>query len=143
MRSSPALNETMSASGIASLQTQDLPGHHAGAVQLDEAVHGAHEQILALAPAHELRDGQLLDGGLHYAGQVYVEGLASLARAEHEVLGLAVVHLRERVHPHAAGAREALQRLGRLAVAADARGHGRTLALDFALGLFAPGHPRW
>ena len=127
--------EAVPARGIPRRLTEDFPGHHAGPVELDQTVYRAHEQVFACAPAHELGDRQVFDRGLHDAGQVIVDGFAGLARAEHEVFGLAVGHLLQRVRCYAAGAGEPLQRLGGLAVGTDAGAHCRALAFDFTVGL--------
>src|SRR5690606_8186935 len=94
-----------------------------------------HELDLARAPAHELRYRELADGRFDDAGEMLRERLALLLRAVDEILALLVPPPLELLRRDAAGAREAGERCGRIAVRIERRLHRRPLALNHALRL--------
>ena len=128
-------HETVAESAIAALLAEHRARHDAAAVQHHQPVHRPRELRVGVAPAHQLRDRQGLDALHDDPLEMPIERLPGLSGAEDEVLRLAVGLAFERLGRHAAGAREAEQRLGRLAFGVESGGDGRTLALDRALRL--------
>ena len=106
-----------------------------GTVQHHQPVHRTDEFGVALTPAHQLRDRKRLERLLHEARKVLGQRLTRLACAEYKVLGFAILHPLELVGRHAAGSREALERLGRLAVGSQPSAHRGALAFDRLLWL--------
>jgi hypothetical protein len=110
----------MTARRVSARQSEHFTRNDLLSMQHDEPVYGPNELGVALAPAHELRDRERLDGFLDDACEMLGERFARLAVAEDKVLSLAIAHALKLFDRHAAGAREAFERFGRFAVCADA-----------------------
>ena len=109
------------------------PRDDAVAVQQHQAAHRPHEFLVAVAPAHHLRDRQLLQRGLDQPRERRVEPRAVRDRAEREHFLFAVVDALEPLDRHALLLRETEQRLRRGPVGAETRLHRRSLREHLAV----------
>ena len=88
-------HEAVSAGDIARRKAQHHAGHNARTVQHDELVHGPHELRVAVAPAHDLRDRELLECFLDFAGEGRIQGVSGGGHLGDKDLALGAVALFE------------------------------------------------
>jgi hypothetical protein len=97
-------------------------------VQQDQAVHRAHELVFGIAPAHDLRDRQLLQRLGDDLGEMRVERLARFSLAGNEILGLAVARLVQLVEVTPAARMKPSSAPRRLAGRVERAGYRRALS---------------
>jgi hypothetical protein len=126
--------EAVAAGMAAGRHAEQRRGHDVLAEEHHHPVHRAHEQRLALTPAHAARDGQLIERRLHQCRQQPHGFLARACSGEIQESALDVRDALERLHGGAAALGEGERGARRGAARIEGGTQRRSAALQLLLG---------